>query len=283
MTSSLHAIVTGGSSGIGRALAHRLAAAGYNLSLIARREALLGEAAAEIAVHSAGPDQRVMVYPADLADAKQAQAAVQSAIDALGAPDLVVTSAGIAVPGYFADIPLEVFERSMAVNYFGSLYVVRAALPAMRARKRGRIVLISSGAGLIGLFGYSTYSPPKFALRGLAEGLRAELKADNVAVSIVYPPDADTPMLAEENKTKPEETKLMTSVAATWSAEAVAACVMRGIQRGSFAITPGAIITLMGRMPGIAVPILHWYCDVLARRVQRQRVRASAAVQPLAG
>ena len=130
----------------------------------------------------------------------------------------------------------------MQVNYFGSLYVVRAALPAMRARRQGRIVFISSGAGLMGLFGYSPYAPAKFALRGLAEGLRAELQADNVGVSIAYPPDTDTPMLAEENKTKPEETKLMTGVVKTWSAHAVASCIMRGIKRGKFAITPGAAI-----------------------------------------
>jgi len=88
--SSMHAIVTGGSSGIGRALAHKLAAAGYNLSLIARREALLNEAAAEIIEHSAGADQRVMVFSRHLADAQQAEAAVRSAIATQGVPDLPI-------------------------------------------------------------------------------------------------------------------------------------------------------------------------------------------------
>jgi 3-dehydrosphinganine reductase len=272
-----HALITGGSSGIGRALAHQFAAAGYDLSLIARREGLLAEAAAELEQHFTRPGQRVMTYSADVADSTQAADAVAAASEALGTPDLVVTSAGVAVPGYFQDIPLEAFERSMAVNYFGSLYVVRAALPAMRQRRQGRVVFISSGAGLIGLFGYATYCPTKFALRGLAEGLRAELRADNVAVSVVYPPDADTPMLAEENKTKPEETKRMTALVPAWQADAVATAIMRGIRRGAFAITPGLAITLMNRMPGVALPVLHWYCDRLADSVHRKRLEESEA------
>lgn len=263
-----HAIITGGSSGIGQELARKLAAKGYSLSLIARREGRLKETAADVAQYFSSSSQRAIVRRADVSQSSETQGAVESAIAELGVPDLLITSAGIAVPGHFADLPLEAFERSMAVNYFGSLHVVRAALPSMRARKSGRIVLISSGAGLMGIFGYTTYSPTKFALKGLAECLRAELKRDNVGVSIVYPPDTDTPMLAEENKTKPEETKLITGVVKTWSATAVADCIVDGIARGKFAITPGATLTLMNRLPGITIPLLTWYSDRLAARVK---------------
>ncbi len=272
-----HAIVTGGSSGIGRELSRRLAAAGYSLSLVARRKELLAQAAADISSHFKNPSQRVFTFSADVSEADQAEAAVQACIAKLGAPDLVVTSAGVAVPGYFGDIPLEAHERSMAVNYFGSLYVARAALPAMRARRSGRIVFISSGAGLMGLFGYTTYSPSKFALRGLAEALRAELDDENIGISIVYPPDTETPMLEEENKIKPEETKLITGVVKTWSAEAVADCIMRGISRGAFAITPGMAITMMNRAPGVTIPFLSWYCDWLVAGLRRKRTQRSQA------
>jgi 3-dehydrosphinganine reductase len=272
-----HALVTGGSSGIGRELARKLAAAGYNVSLVARRTALLKEAAADVASHFASRGQRVFTYSADVSDEQQAEAAVKACIAELGAPELVITSAGIAVPGYFGDIPLEAFERSMAVNYFGSLYIVRAALPVMRARRSGRIVFISSGAGLMGLFGYSTYSPSKFALRGLAEALRAELGADNIGVSIAYPPDTETPMLEEENKIKPEETKVITRIVKTWSAEAVADCIMRGIARGAFGITPGAAITMMNRAPGITIPLLTWYSGWLVAGFRRKRAKHAKA------
>jgi len=273
-----HALITGGSSGIGRELARKLAAKGYNVSLVARRAAVLKEAAADVASHFSTRAQRVFTYSADVANEHEAQAAVKACIAELGAPELVITSAGIAVPGYFGDIPLEAFERSMAVNYFGSLYVVRAALPAMRARRSGRIVFISSGAGLMGLFGYSTYSPSKFALRGLAEALRAELGADNIGVSIAYPPDTETPMLEEENKIKPEETKLITSVVKPWTAQAVADCIMRGIARGAFGISPGMTVTMMNRVPGVAIPLLTWYSGWLVagfRRKQAKRAKAA--------
>jgi 3-dehydrosphinganine reductase len=271
-----HAVITGGSSGIGLALARKLAAAGYDLSLIARRKGLLDEAAAEIARGFVRPGQRVCVFPADVADAAAAEGAVAAAIAALGPPDLVVTSAGIAIPGYFEEVPTQVFERTMAVNYFGTLYVLRAALPAMRARRQGRIVLVSSGAALTGIFGYGAYGPSKFAVRGLAETLQAELKADNVAVSVAYPPDTETPQLVEEEKTKPDETKRITSVAATWSADAVAAAILAGIERGAFAITPGATLTLMRRLPGLAIPLLRWYCDRLVAGVRAKRRREGA-------
>ena len=138
----------------------------------------------------------------------------------------------------------------------------------MRRQRRGRIVLISSGAALMGIFGYGSYGPSKFAVRGLAETLRAELTRDNVAVSVVYPPDTETPMLEEENKTKPAETKLITALAKAWTADAVANCIMRGIQRGRFAITPGSTVTLMHRWPGAVIPLLRWYCDRLVRSVR---------------
>ena len=267
----MHAIITGGSSGIGRELARRLAKEGYSISLIARRKAQLEETAAELRRNFSGSSQRVLTYSADVSNRQDAEEAVNASIRQLGSPDLVITSAGIAVPGYFADIPAKAFEDSMAVNYFGSLYVVRAALPSMRAQRRGRVVFISSGAGLLGLYGYGTYSPSKFALRGLAETLRAELKADNIGISIAYPPDTETPMLVEENKTKPEETKAITDIVKPWTAEAVADCIMNGIAKGKFGITPGATITMMNRIPGIMLPLLSWYSDKLVTSVQRKR------------
>ena len=89
-------------------------------------------------------------------------------------------------------------------------------------------------------------------------------------------------MLEEENRTKPEETRLITGVAKTWRADAVAACILRGIARGTFAITPGLTITLMQRCPGLVIPALRWYCDRLVDRVGRQRQR-TAALAPETG
>ena len=239
-----HALITGGSSGIGYAIARRLVADGMNVSLIARGEARLAQA--REALLGAGGDREVLTISADVSVREQAQRAVADAAAALGAPRLVVTSAGIAVPGYFDDVPVDVFERTMAVNYLGTVYVAKAAVPLMKGGG-GRIVMISSGAGLIGLFGYTPYSPTKFALRGFAEALNAELRHEGIGISIAYPPDTETPQLIEEQKTKPAETRMMTARAGVWSADAVAARILKGVSRGAFAITPGFELTALYR------------------------------------
>ena len=260
-----HAIITGGSSGIGKAVARLLASSGINVSLIARDAQKLHLAQQEISTVIAHDTQKIVTFVADVAQEAEITAAIQQAIALQGTPDLLVTSAGIAIPGYFTEIPVKTFEKTMQINYFGSLYSVKAVLPAMQQVQSGHIVLISSGAGLVGLFGYSAYSPSKFALKGLAESLRGELKRDRIKVSIVYPPDTDTPQLAAENKTKPPETKAITATAGVWSAEAVAQEIIKGISKGQFAITPGLEMTILNRFNGIVAPLLNRYFDRIVK------------------
>ena len=264
-----HAIITGGSSGIGKATAKLLAQQGAHVSIIARDRAKLDLARQEITAVRATSHQQILALAADVANQSENAGAIQTAIEQLGNPDILITSAGIARPGYFAEIPLAVFEQAMAVNYFGSLYSIRAVLPIMEPQKRGHIVLISSGAGLIGLYGYTAYSPSKFALRGLAESLRGELHPKGIGISIVYPPDTDTPQLAEENKTKPLETKKITATAQTWTAEGIAKAIVRGIKHQTYEITPGLEMTILNRWHSLLTPLLNWYFDLLVRQVSQ--------------
>jgi 3-dehydrosphinganine reductase len=216
-----HVLITGGSSGIGLALARQAAAAGARVSLVARDAAKLAAARSRRRrrdVYRRGRCRRRSATPRRPAAAERAH----------GPVDVLIASAGVARPGYFEEVPVAVFERTMAVNYFGTLYALKAVVPAMRARGRGAVVLVSSGAGLHGFFGYTPYSPSKFALRGLAEALRAEMKDTGVHVMIVYPPDTDTPQLAEENRTKPVETQAITAGGGLWTAEAVARLTLAG-------------------------------------------------------
>jgi 3-dehydrosphinganine reductase len=261
-----HAIITGGSSGIGKAVAKLLAREGANISLIARDRHKLEIAQQEITAVTIDSKQQILIQTADVAQRESIDLAIQKAIAQLGAPELLITSAGIAHPGYFAEIPLEVFEQTMAINYFGSLYSIKAVLPAMKQQHRGRIVLISSAAGLIGVYGYTAYCPSKFALRGLAESLRGELKPQGIGVTIVYPPDTDTPQLAAENKIKPPETKKITATAKTWTAKAVAQQIIQGVNRGKFAIAPGLELTILNRFHSLLLPGLNWYFEQVTRR-----------------
>lgn len=265
-----HIIITGGSSGIGKATAKLLVSEGANVSIIARDRTKLEAAKAEIAAAKINPNRQIFSIAADVSNWRQIEAAIQTCIDSIGTPDILITSAGIAHPGYFQELPIEIFERTMAINYFGTLYSIKAALPSMEKQQKGHIVLISSGAGLIGIYGYTPYSPTKFALKGLAESLRGELKSLGIQISIVYPPDTDTPQLEAENKTKPPETKLITGTAKTWSAEAVAREIIKGIEKKSFMITPGSEMSVLGRFHSLLLPGLSWYFDRLVAKVGRR-------------
>lgn len=257
-----HVLITGGSSGIGLALAQQAAAAGAHVSLIARDATKL--AAAQTSITGA-----VFTASADVAVEREGLAALAAAEQAHGPVDVLIASAGIAHPGYFEQLGVEVFERTMAVNYFGTLYPLKAVVPGMRQRGRGAVVLISSGAGLHGFFGYTAYAPSKFALRGLAESLRAELSGTGVHVAIAYPPDTDTPQLAAENATKPVETKAITASGGLWSAEHVARVILLGLARRRFAITPGWPVTALAWLHSVIAPALHWNFDRVARRARR--------------
>ena len=272
-----HVLITGGSSGIGLALARQAAAAGARVSLVARDLAKLSAARAAIGTDLPAAIT-VFVASADVAVEAQVQTALAAAEAAHGPVDVLIASAGIAQPGYFEEISVSVFERTMAVNYFGTLYALKAVVPAMRQRGRGAVVLISSGAGLHGFFGYTPYSPTKFALRGLAEALRAELKGSGVHVAIVYPPDTDTPQLTEENRTKPVETKAITAGGGLWTAEAVAQVTLDGLARRRFAITPGWQITALLWLNSILAPVLYWSFDRTARDAKAKAHDAKSGI-----
>jgi len=264
-----HSIITGGSSGIGLALAKLLVKGGSNITIIARNLEKLETAKTEIN-KEAKPHQRVIAISADVANKAEIEGGIKKAIAHLGNPHLLITSAGIAHPGYFQQLPLEIFEQTMAINYLGSLYSIKSVLPFMEQEKEGNIILISSGAGLIGIYGYTAYSPTKFALRGLGESLRGELKPKGIKIGIVYPPDTDTPQLFSENQTKPEETKIITGTAKTWNAEDVALTIIQGIEKGKFTITPGLEMTLLNRLHSLISPILNWYFDRIIAKISEK-------------
>jgi 3-dehydrosphinganine reductase len=250
-----HAIISGGSSGIGAALAMRLAGAGWAVSLLARGQDRLD--GARDAIRARFPQAKVQTLSADVCDGGAVEAAIAAAIGAFGAPDLVVTSAGIVVPGTFSALPPDAFRSTMETNYFGTLYVIQAALGAMRARRGGHIVLVSSGAGLLGLYGYTAYAPTKFAVRGLAEALRSELKPQGIGVSIVYPPDTDTPQLHEEIRIRPEATSRIAGGARIRSADEVAQAIIAGVERKHFVIAPGWEMGVLARLHSLIGPLLN--------------------------
>jgi 3-dehydrosphinganine reductase len=233
------ALVTGGSSGIGLAAAKLMAAAGAHVWLLARRRQVLEAALKEVQAARRDPSQQCAIISADVSDPKQATRAVETMTKTSGAPDIVFNSAGITQPGYVQELALHVFEQIMAVDYLGTIYVTKAALPAMLARGSGHIINISSMAGYMGVFGYSAYGASKYAVTGFSEVLRAEMKPHGIRVSVAFPPDTDTPQLAYEELFKPPETKAISGNAKVLSAEKVARSILKQAEQGRYLIFPG--------------------------------------------
>jgi 3-dehydrosphinganine reductase len=127
----------------------------------------------------------------------------------------------------------------MEVNYFGTVYVTKEIIPEMLKRGSGYIVNISSVAGFIGTFGYTAYGASKFAVRGFSDALRSEMKLHGIGVSIVFPPDTQTPQLEYESSIKPLETKALAGNSKVMSPNDVAHEIINGIGRGKYMILPG--------------------------------------------
>ncbi|MBK9179647.1 MAG: SDR family NAD(P)-dependent oxidoreductase [Acidimicrobiales bacterium] len=262
-----HAVVTGGSSGIGLATARALAGRGAAVSLVARDPGRLA-AAARCAPGAGAP---FATASADVADGVALAAAITALEATQGPTDILVASAGVTRPGHFAALPEAEFHRQMDVNYFGTLHAIRAVAPGMVRRGHGSIVCISSAAGLLGVFGYSAYGPTKYAVRGLAETVGVELRPHGVQVAVAYPPDVDTPMLHGEAPLKPPELVALSGSIRPLSAERVAAAIVDGIERRRCVIVPDPSTRVLRVVAGAAPGLTRRVTDLLVARARAAR------------
>lgn len=249
-----HALITGGSSGIGLALARALAGQGIAVTIVARDKARLSDAHEDI--RRAHPGAKVRALVCDVTDAAALAALIEDVERGAGPVDIAIASAGIARPGRFEDIPDADHRAAMEVNYFGALALARPVLRRMRARGRGRLLLIGSAAGLAGLFGHSAYGPSKFALRGLGQTLAAECGPDGVQVSVAFPPDVDTPMLAAEQSLMPPELAAIAAKGGVLSADDAAARILRGLGRGRAEILMTPQVWALARLAPLVWPLV---------------------------
>jgi NAD(P)-dependent dehydrogenase (short-subunit alcohol dehydrogenase family) len=175
-------LVTGAASGIGAALCRRFARAGAAVALLDQD----GPGAAALAQELESAGAAALALAGDVSREADCTAAVETVIGRFGGIDVLVNNAGITQRSAFAVTQARVFERVMAVNFFGSLYCTRAAIASLTAR-RGSIVVMESIAGIAPLIGRSGYCASKHALHGLFTTLRAELRSAGVGVTIVCP------------------------------------------------------------------------------------------------
>ncbi|HNW30538.1 MAG TPA: SDR family oxidoreductase [Spirochaetota bacterium] len=229
--------ITGGSSGIGLEIARQLAPLGADLLLFARNAKKLEEARAE--VRGSGATGRVEVMPLDVSDNVMVRKVIDRAVKKFGVPDIIINSAGIGSANYFENISYDEFDRVIKINLYGTRNVIAAALPCMKERGSGVVVIVSSMAGFSSIFGYTSYATSKFALVGFAEALRSEMVRYGIRVILACPPETDTPFLAEESKTIPPECRAMKDLMGTLRTDYVARFIIRGIARGKYLIMPG--------------------------------------------
>ena len=186
------ALVTGASRGIGRACAVLLARQGARVVLAARNEELLGEVAAEIA--ASGGEAHAMAL--DLADHEQVPGAVRQLPKEFAAVDILVNNAGITADNLLARMTLDQWQRVLDVNLTGVFVLTKALVRGMMRRRFGRVVSVSSVAGVIGNAGQANYAASKAGLIGFSKSLARELLSRGITVNVVAPGFIETDMTA---------------------------------------------------------------------------------------
>lgn len=251
--------VSGASKGIGKATALEVARLGGSVCILARDSQALEKAAESIRSVFVSSSQFVETIVCDATDAEALSPLLEDMIARRGVPDYLLNVVGYAYPKRFLDLTLADFKKNMDVNYYGQLVPTMLLVPHMVAANQGHISFISSMAGFLGLVGYASYSPTKFAIVGLAEVLRHELKPKNIHISVLYPPDTDTPGFEIENQTKPPETAMLSETAKLFTAEQVAVRYLEGLLKEQMHIMVGEgqwIWRLFRWFPGLVYSIM---------------------------
>jgi 3-dehydrosphinganine reductase len=261
--------ITGGSSGIGLAAAKQFAGAGANVVIFSRSQTKLDAALSLIEAARAAAGQKVLAVQLDVGNHTEVDAKMAATVRSFGVPDVLVNCAGVAWCNYIEETPYEQYERMMMTDFFGVRNTVTALLPFMKERG-GNIVNVASILGVIGVFGYAAYCPSKFAVIGFSQVVRAEMKKYNIRVSILCPPDTDTPQLAEENRTKPPETKAISGNTGLMQPEKVAALMIKGMERNKLMIVPGFMNWLSWTVNRLAPGIVRSVMDSDARKAQKK-------------
>lgn len=225
--------VTGAASGIGRGLTELALQSGASVAAFdADSEGLarLQEAA------GAGP--RLVSATVDVRRPDQLGEAVARAAGQLGTPELAINCAGIQLAKPFESLSAEEFTRVIEINLIGSRNFAAAVLPGMQ--RGSRLALVSSLAGLVPNYSYAAYGASKYGVIGLAEVLRLEYKPRGIGVSVICPPEVETPLVYEERKTMHPVSQALKRTAGTMSVEDACAGIFAALQKERFLIIPSA-------------------------------------------
>ncbi|KAJ7179079.1 oxidoreductase [Mycena filopes] len=235
-----HCYVTGGSSGLGLALAILLTRNGADVSIVARDEQRLQAAVDEMEKVRQSPGQKLKSYSYSINEAESASAALEAACAAHDGrcPDAIFLCAGTSTPGFFVEETEASQRNGMEMAYWVQASTALAAAKRMvRDRFAGKIIFTSSVLGYMSMVGYSSYSPGKHALRGLAETLRSELLLYDIGVHIFFPGTIYSPGYIQENKSKPKITLKIEESDEGMQPDKVAEALLSGVEANNFHIS----------------------------------------------
>ena len=229
-----HVLITGAGSGLGLGFAERYLRRGHHVSVLDR--AVGDDARARLDRAGQG---RWIAYTADVTDEAGVNQAVDSAVAASGAPDLVIHCAGIVLNRAVADMQGSDFRRLIDVNLNGSFHVAAAALRHMR--KGSRLALVASMAGITSNYAYAAYGASKFGVVGLATTLRFEYAPRGIAISCICPPEVRTPLVTGERTpgNYNEISMALKDFAGSLDADAAVDAMVAGLDAGRWMIIPG--------------------------------------------
>ena len=225
------AFVTGGGSGIGLRLAEMLALRGVRLAVFDLR--LSDDVRRRLG--SAAPGS--VFHEVDVRDAARLEAAVRASVAEVGAPQLAINCAGVQRARVFGELTAADFDFVVDINLRGSRNFAAAVLPHLSPG--ARLVFLASLAGLVANYGYAAYSASKFGVVGLASALRIECKPQGVSVTVVCPPEVETPMVEEERRTAPAITMQSKQFAGVVSLDDLCEDILRGAERGEWMVVTG--------------------------------------------
>jgi short-subunit dehydrogenase len=176
-------VITGASSGIGKAAAIEFAKKGAKLALVSRRKEKLEELQKSLERFNT----QVLVCPCDVSDKESVKKMSGAVLEKFGKIDILVNNAGFAIYGTVTSLTIEEIESQMQTNYFGMIYCTKNFLPILQKQNSGHIVNVASVAASFGLPGIAPYCASKFAMLGFSEGLKHELKGTKIGVTVVSP------------------------------------------------------------------------------------------------
>ncbi|EIW65651.1 hypothetical protein TREMEDRAFT_70510 [Tremella mesenterica DSM 1558] len=258
--------ITGGSSGLGKALAGDMLKQGASVTIVARDIKKLQEAEEELKPLVL-PGQKLQIISADLMSSKTSSEALDQAIEFHGRiPEYIFNCAGFSQPRFLVDSTPEDWQKGLDGTYWVQAWTAFAAIKKMIShRVKGKIIFVSSFLGYTSFVGYTSYSPGKYALRGLADALRSEMLLHNVDIHIYMSAGIDSPGFVEENKTKPEITKKIEEGDSPISPEECSRLLIRGLNKNHYQIISHLVTDLMrmtskGAVPGnnVVVDFFLW-------------------------